>query len=733
MAGLRGSDEGQFVNHVGQPLALALPRHVGSPQGVLQRFAAHADLGGQGLFVEEHQRAADGEVLREFVVEVHAEHRLALHAVVVVGLYGGTDVGAGVDDALVDDGDDAHVVVDGVVGVFGQRHTTGSHHHRTLGYVGGSEVYLAAVRTFVLARQQELVVFGYLLGHGLRAVVEFGEAVAFGRLVVAYPSAQMFAEGLSHGEVDAALVDGVAFYEVELSVGVCLVVIVQSVQVHGLQQGGALQCGFGQIGDVHAAGVGEELDVEFELFLRHAGGAQTVDVLHHQSPSGQLRTAARGLQHLHVEGLGVVVDVGTEFAHLIGLAAVFVLEGDAQDIVGLQRAVQRYVAQRRVQVVFRRGEQARTLQFLVVVAAHHAIVVEQRRGLTDFACAGQFVHEGLVLGVSLVRGHRHRTAAPKTLVADVRILAQVGKGNDVAVVGGGRRLIGNPYLHASDGDAAGYRRQGLHVFVVLLAEVVGEEEVAVLLVVGGRELEGVGGRTALRGYALRGRLLLADHGLHLQSTKLNVGAQTEQTADTGHQAVVGGHADVTGLHQFDDFVLLAVVLQFQALRVEIHRGIGVVVQLQVYLVAYATGQAQVYLFVEVEARHFAAIGGQRGVVHLLGIHAQLQFHRTLGLNLHTAGAEYLFGRSQVELHVGEVELRLTLRLEEFGVAVAEVSRHALLQGPVLVFVRTHQQGRGQIVVRQPQLRLRAGCVAQSAGRTRAGDIGGIAALVAVRL
>ena len=64
------------------------------------------------------------------------------------------------------------------------------------------------------------------------------------------------------------------------------------------------------------------------------------------------------------------------------------------------------------------------------------------------------------------------------------------------------------------------------------------------------------------------------------------------------------------LLEFDDFILLAVVFQFQGLLVEVYRGIRVVVQLQVDLVAHATLHVQVDFLVEVKSEGLPAVRGQ---------------------------------------------------------------------------------------------------------------------------
>ena len=72
LRGLCDVEEGQFVEHVGEPLTLLLPVEVESPQCVVQWLAAHSHLGGERLLVHLLQRSAQLEVLREVILPVDA-------------------------------------------------------------------------------------------------------------------------------------------------------------------------------------------------------------------------------------------------------------------------------------------------------------------------------------------------------------------------------------------------------------------------------------------------------------------------------------------------------------------------------------------------------------------------------------------------------------------------------------------------------------------------------------
>ena len=124
--------EGQLVEHVREPLALLLPVDVQAPDGVVERLRSHVHLVGESLFGEVLERTRELEVLREVVLPVHAEHRLALLSVVGIAFERHVHGGAGVDDALVEDGHLATRVVDRVVGAFGERDAACRNYHRAL-------------------------------------------------------------------------------------------------------------------------------------------------------------------------------------------------------------------------------------------------------------------------------------------------------------------------------------------------------------------------------------------------------------------------------------------------------------------------------------------------------------------------------------------------------------------------------------------------------------------------
>lgn len=175
----------QQVEHIGEPLALVLPRHIEAPESVLQGFVTHRHLAREGLLVEVHERTAQLEVLGEVVGPVHAEHRLALHVEYGVALHGHVHRGACIEDALIDDGHRTHGVVDGVVAVLGERDTACGDLHRAARHVVGTELDDIAARAGMLAREEEPCIEEELILTYLRhpAENEAGEFLTAARII----------------------------------------------------------------------------------------------------------------------------------------------------------------------------------------------------------------------------------------------------------------------------------------------------------------------------------------------------------------------------------------------------------------------------------------------------------------------------------------------------------------------------------------------------------------------
>ena len=253
-----------------------------------------------------------------------------------------------------------------------------------------------------------------------------------------------------------------------------LVVIVQTVGAQQSDDNHVLHLPLGDIRKIHTGRIALILHVEAEpVFLDRRG--QVINVAHHQFPVRHCWCLTGVLQRLHVECvLGVARHVGGELSHLIHLTVVGIFVGHGQHLVGLESSLQRDVAHRPVNGVFRRIQHAGALQFLVAGATFQSIVaVEHRGGLVNVSG----------IGIGGVQQRIELTGIVGCGNVGPRAVAQVVQRHDMSGVGGVSRLVGHPYFHAVDGDARHHVGQPLHGSIIFLAEEVGEEEVAVLLVV----------------------------------------------------------------------------------------------------------------------------------------------------------------------------------------------------------------------------------------------------------
>ena len=159
---------------------------------------------------------------------------------------------------------------------------------------------------------------------------------------------------------------------------------------------------------------------------------------------------------------------------------------------------------------------------------------------------------------------------------------------------------------------------------------------------------------------------------------------------------VGREADVSGFNELDDLVFLAVVFQLHVLRVEVEGGVGIVVEAEVDLVTHLTRHVQVDLLVEVHRSGLTAAYGERRIVDVLYRGAEFQFGATLCLDSHSTGTEDLLCGTEVEVHVGKVELVLAFLLVDLVVLGAVIGISPMLLAPCHVFLGRHHDGSGHV-------------------------------------
>ena len=280
---------------------------------------------------------------------------------------------------------------------------------------------------------------------------------------------------------------GVAFHIVEVAIAVRLVVIVQSVGSQYSDDRLAFHLLLGDVVEVYARGVALVFHVETELVLLHLRG-EHIHVLHHQVPVALPGIVAGVLERFHEEGLLGVADVAGKLAHLIGHAARGILVCHRHHLVGLDIRAQRHIAEGGIHCIVGGREQTGTLQFFEVGTAHQSGSLQGGGSLVDVSCRHHLGGHRLVFRIGLVGWHL--TTRRPHRVAQLGGLSQICQSHDVTSIGCIAGLVGHPYLHTVDGDACGKVGQFLHPGIIVVAEITGEEEVTVFLIVGDVEFEG---------------------------------------------------------------------------------------------------------------------------------------------------------------------------------------------------------------------------------------------------
>ena len=133
----------------------------------------------------------------------------------------------------------------------------------------------------------------------------------------------------------------------------------------------------------------------------------------------------------------------------------------------------------------------------------------------------------------------------------------------------------------------------------MVSEILAEEEVAVFFVVEAAEFEFVGLCAALHGDVLRFTFLIRNDAGNGGVTEFQFRLDTEKLLRTSNQGAVQRETHITGFKQLYDFVFLAFVFQVE-LVLEIEGGLGVLVDVEIDLIADFRHHVQLNLLVEIK-------------------------------------------------------------------------------------------------------------------------------------
>ena len=513
----------------------------------------------------------------------------------------------------------------------------------------------------------------------------------------------MGAERLSHRKNDLA---GGRNYSISLdvvehAVGISLLIRVETVQIHSLQQRLVAQSRHRKIIDSRTGSVAQVLDLHFEIGRLHLVGPDGIDVFHHQAPHGQTRCLRGALQHLHIQVVVGGGDVVRKLADLIDLTVVSVLVGHGEHLVGTQLRAQRYIAQRGIERILRRCQQSRALHLLIVAAPLETVDSQRLQRLgngRDRPRPGILVLDGRQQIVRRIGRIRQRRIRRPEIIGHIFVLAKVHESHQIARLIVIIALVGDPHLHPRDAHTRSHMRQTGCEPVIILAKKVSQKKMSVLIIGIGVHRKVRGLRPALGIHRTRLRILLRHKGRGRQLAELEFGLEAEKRRGAAYQRRSGGHGHVAGFHQLHYIVLLALVRKLQILRVEIKRGVGVVAHVEFKPVAHRRAYSSLYLLVEIKIRLPARIQSQSRIVGLVALHAHRQLHRTLCLQLHAARTENLLQRSERKIHVENIKRLLGLVIgKQIGIALAVIGFHRPAQLPVLILrsgqhERSHQIG-----------------------------------------
>ena len=222
------------------------------------------------------------------VVEVQAQHRLALQVEEAPILQRYIDTRATVEDCFVEDRDGTHGVVDRVVHILHERRPASRHTHRPWGHIHRSERDLPAICRFVLTSQDKLIALSHLLRCDHRRVVDLTIDVSLGNGGVAYLLGQITTKRLRRGKDNEPTlrIDRIAGDKVKDSIRVRLVARIQT--IHAQDPCEELPRHFALI-NIRYSGAGAIVaveDVELEVICLEIVDAapEAVDVAHHKLP-----------------------------------------------------------------------------------------------------------------------------------------------------------------------------------------------------------------------------------------------------------------------------------------------------------------------------------------------------------------------------------------------------------------------------------------------------------------
>ena len=305
------------------------------------------------------------------VVEVQAQHRLALQVEEAPILQRYIDTRATVEDCLVEDRDGTHGIVDRVVHILHERRSASRHTHRPWGHIHRSERDLPAICRLVLTSQDKLIALSDLLRCDHRRVVDLSIDVALGNGGVTYLLSQVATKRFRRGKDDEPTlrIDRKAWNKVKYTIRVWFIACIQTVHTQDSREKLPRYLALINIRYSGARAIIAVEDIELEVLRLEIVDAapEAVDVAHHKPPVRSRRGHRCALEQLDKKVVSRTIRaVRAKLPHLIDLALISVLKGDAHHLIWLETHLQRERTELVVDVVLISIQTACTLYLRIV-------------------------------------------------------------------------------------------------------------------------------------------------------------------------------------------------------------------------------------------------------------------------------------------------------------------------------------------------------------------------------
>ena len=570
-------------------------------------------------------------------------------------------------------------IVDRIVAALFQLHSAAGNFYRTFGNVHSVERNFAARRRFVFTCDVKLVALGVLLGYGLGAVVKLVVAI-FGCVAAVVDFLfEIRAEGFEHREENSSSlgVDGYSVDKVEDTVGGGFQLCVGVVEVEYAEKHLAVDVACVEVVDFGAGLIVVVFDMKAEVVFVDLVRAERINVFHHQLPIGQCGRKRRTAQKFQYQSLRRL-HLRTKFTHFVGLAFVGVFVSHGKHLVVLKGRVERDKTELRVEGVFV-GAKFSGVAYFFVIGAGLKTSVEGACDGVDVAHSLVRTCENIVKVVGGVLGQtvRHSRRVHRCLVVNLRRLAKVEESHGVSGVVGGKFFIRYPNLDVGNIYSRLNNGKVCQSPLVVVAEKMVEEEVAVCLVVACLNTEFVGNRSGVNLYGAGFAFLLREHCGGGKFAKFQVGLYTKKGAATLNQSSFERHRHVTELNALDYFVVVTDVF-YVLLVLKFKSCLGVVVDSDFHLVADSTCNAYLHIHIKIKRHIVSLFFGKGKVVDFRNVHTADYLHISLSLDVDNVGTKHAVETTDVD-----IDTRIKVAVETVAVAVvAPCALHKHLLTPI---------------------------------------------------